>query len=310
MEYNCENLFDCTHDSAKDDHEFLPNSERRWTPRRYWKKLNDVARVITQCGGKGMAWRLPDLCALLEVENDSCLLSLTQRSLLRGGGYKYVMTHSDDVRGVDVALLYNPLTFALLHHRSLHITPPKGQRATRDVLHVTGVTRSADTLHVFVLHSPSRSGGATVTNAYRMLVAQTVRHAVDSLVQANDRHGIVVLGDFNDYSYDPALRLLTARHLTEVSQQARGTSVPATYKYQGQWNSLDHILLSHRLAANADTCFIHDAPWLLKTDSKGRLIPRRTYLGTTYQGGASDHLPLVVRLSLPRQGTAQAGDMH
>ena len=50
MQLNCENLFDCRHDSLKNDLEFLPDGERHWTPYRYWKKLNQTARTIIACG--------------------------------------------------------------------------------------------------------------------------------------------------------------------------------------------------------------------------------------------------------------------
>jgi hypothetical protein len=49
--------------------------------------------------------------ALTEVENDSVLTHLTRHSPLRNAGYEYVMTTSDDERGIDVALLYQPATF-------------------------------------------------------------------------------------------------------------------------------------------------------------------------------------------------------
>ena len=48
MAYNCENLFDCRDDSLADDAEFLPGGERGWTFSRYWRKLNDIGRVIHQ----------------------------------------------------------------------------------------------------------------------------------------------------------------------------------------------------------------------------------------------------------------------
>ena len=32
VELNCENLFDCRHDSLKEDTEYLPTSYRHWTP--------------------------------------------------------------------------------------------------------------------------------------------------------------------------------------------------------------------------------------------------------------------------------------
>ena len=51
MEYNVENLFDCRHDSLKQDGEFLPGSPRQWTPDRYNKKLENIAEVIFAAGG-------------------------------------------------------------------------------------------------------------------------------------------------------------------------------------------------------------------------------------------------------------------
>ena len=107
VELNCENLFDCRHDSLKQDMEWTPEGQRKWTPGRYWRKLNNIGQEILSCQQQGV----PDLVALVEVENDSCLFDLTRRSLLRGAGYEYLMTQSPDLRGIDVALLYQPLSF-------------------------------------------------------------------------------------------------------------------------------------------------------------------------------------------------------
>ena len=121
VELNCENLFDCRHDSLKQDTEWLPDGQRNWSPARYWRKLNRIGQEILSCldsttqssvvphwqGSSGV----PDLVALVEVENDSVVFDLTHRSLLRGAGYEFLMTESPDVRGIDVALLYQPFTF-------------------------------------------------------------------------------------------------------------------------------------------------------------------------------------------------------
>ena len=69
--------------------------------------------------GRQNQWHLPDLVALCEVENDSAMIALTKRSLLRKAGYEYVMTSSPDERGIDVALMYQPFSFRLLHHHAL-----------------------------------------------------------------------------------------------------------------------------------------------------------------------------------------------
>ena len=91
--------------------------------RKYGKKLNSIGQEIISCGEQEDGWQVPDLVALCEVENDSVLHSLTKRSLLRKARYEYVMTDSPDERGVDVALLYSPFSFALLNHHSLRINP-------------------------------------------------------------------------------------------------------------------------------------------------------------------------------------------
>ena len=106
VELNCENLFDCRHDSLKQDDEYLPESTRHWTRSRYWRKLNHTGQAILSCSQE-----LPDFVALVEVENDTVLHDLTRRSLLRNAGYDYLMTESPDERGVDVALIYQPSLF-------------------------------------------------------------------------------------------------------------------------------------------------------------------------------------------------------
>ena len=51
MFYNCENLFDTYNDSLKQDDEFTPEGKRHWTPDKYYKKINNIAKVITGIGG-------------------------------------------------------------------------------------------------------------------------------------------------------------------------------------------------------------------------------------------------------------------
>lgn len=308
VEYNCENLFDCRHDSLKNDSDFLPEGRNQWTPKRYRTKTNDIARVIQQCGEGGNAdgsYHLPDLAVLCEVENDSTLLALTRRSLLRGAGYKYVMTQSDDLRGIDVALLYNPLTFRLLSSQSIRIKRPHGARPTRDILYVKGLSRSEDTLHIFALHAPSRRGGAEATEHYRLLTVKQLLSAVDSIrTHDNKEAAIIIAGDFNDYSGNASLKQLCDNGFIEASYEAKGkrhshTGAEGTYKYQGWWNSLDHIFLSQSLSGKQSSCFILDNQWMLEEDPTwGGYKPKRTYTGNYYHKGVSDHLPIVLHLTL------------
>ena len=380
VSYNCENLFDCRHDSLapastcrhdslapastcrhdslennevtdltsiitptithtithKNDYDFLPTSTHHWTFSRYWQKLNNIARVIQQCGSANASQNgttnaaqsgttnaaqsgttnaaqngttnaaqndatLPDIVALLEVENDSTLIMLTRRSLLKGAGYRYVMTDSPDARGIDVAVIYNPLTFRL--ESSYSIRPQIENIQTRDILYIKGIARARERLHIFVVHAPSRRNGKSATEGYRLQVKDRLMQSVDSIRRIEPDAKIILMGDFNDYSNDKALKDLAGRGFMEVSKGIKGlnykkTKVFGTYKYQGVWNSLDHIFLSDAVLQKVKNCFIYDAAWLLEEDAQGGYKPFRTYLGPKYHEGVSDHLPIVLQLRL------------
>lgn len=300
VELNCENLFDTQHDSLKHDEEFLPTAAAHWTPYRYWHKLNRIGQDILSCGDMDSNQVVPDLVILTETENDSVLHDLTKRSLLRNADYEYVMTDSPDERGIDVALLYSPFSFGLIGHHSIRITPPKGCRPTRDILYVYGQLITGDTLHIFGVHAPSRSGGELATRPYRLHVVSRLLQAVDSVRALSPHALVVVAGDFNDYSTDASLQLLTRHGLTDVSANAHGRhGAKGTYRYHGLWGSLDHILCNANATKKLVECHINDAPFLLVADEKyGGVKPRRNYLGPRYLDGFSDHLPLVATFIL------------
>ena len=298
VELNCENLFDCQHDSLKNDTEFLPDGAYHWTRTRYWQKLDRIGQTILSCGVKKQSWQLPDMVALCEVENDSVLHDLTRRSLLRNARYDYVMTNSPDERGIDVALMYSPYSFRLIGSHSVRVKPIKGMRPTRDILYASGVIASGDTLHVIVAHLPSRRGGEKFSRPFRMAAARQVADVIDSIYNnVSAEAKIIVAGDFNDYSNSESLQLLRSKRIVEVSQGAKGhNGAKGTYRYQGLWGSLDHILASSNLADCLAECYINDADFLIERDEKyGGVKPRRNYLGPRYLNGFSDHLPLVAR---------------
>ena len=293
MELNCENLFDTRHDSLKNDLEFLPDGSYKWTPYRYWAKLNHLGQEIV-----AQSDPVPDFVAMCEVENDSVMFDLTKRSLLRNAGYEYVMTSSPDERGIDVALLYQPASFALLHSHSIRIKPLPDTRPTRDILYASGLLITGDTLHIFVVHAPSRRGGEQASRPYRLHVASQLAEAVDSVYAISRDAKIIIAGDFNDYADSPVLQYLYEHHLINISSDAQGShGAKATYRWHGEWRSLDQILCSPSLAARKQSSVIGDLPFLLEDDEKyGGKKPYRTYLGPRYLGGYSDHLPLVVQL--------------
>ncbi len=282
MEWNVENLFDCRHDTLKNDYEFLPESDRRWTWGRYWQKLDDLGRVVMAVGGDSP----PSLVGLCEIENDTCMRDLTQRSVLRSLGYRYVMTDSPDSRGMDVALMYLPQNFRLLGSEARRVpSEAAGLYPTRDLLHVWGVLPSGDTLHVAVCHLPSRTQGRK-GDKNRKLAAETLAALIDSLGQDCR---LLVMGDFNAAPHDPVFKVL--RSLVDLAPQGRHPS-EGTYRYRGDWSWIDHMLASRNLLPFISALSLYTAPWLQDSDSNGGWHPRRTYTGPAYHGGVSDHVPI------------------
>lgn len=296
VELNCENLFDYQDDEGKDDSEYLPESTRHWTKKRYWQKLNNISQSLLSCSEEG----IPDLIALCEVENDSVLHDLTKRSLLRNAGYEYIMTSSPDLRGIDVALLYSPFSFKPVKNCFLRVDPISGMRPTRDILYVSGQVISGDTLHVFVVHFPSRFGGERYSRPFRKVVADRLCLSLDSIQRLNPDARILIAGDFNDSHDSPALKQIYSHNIQNLTKEAHGLhGVKGTYRYQGEWGSIDHILSSRALYNKVDTAFVHSPLFLLEEEKLyGGYRPRRTYIGMRHQSGFSDHLPLVVRLNL------------
>lgn len=311
VEWNVENLFDTLHDAGFADRDFLPEGSYGWNTPRYLTKASALSRTIAALSGTTAV----DLVALCEVENDSVLVQLTQRSLLAPLGYAYVMTHSLDRRGVDVALMYQPMAFRPYAVASLRVPHDSvTERPTRDILFVSGETISGDTLHVFVCHFPSRLGGRRVSEPYRLRAAGVIRQCVDSLFAVQREAKIIVTGDFNDEPRNASIATVLAAsvppaRLSDVdvarlyvlsARLKAHDGVAGTYKYRGEWNRLDNILVSGALLTSTEglrtseaQCAIAALPHLLERDeSRGGVKPRRAFLGTYYHGGVSDHLPL------------------
>ena len=300
MFWNVENLFDAKDDPRKNDNEFLPDATRHWNHFRYREKLKKLAKGIIASGNE----YVPDLVGLCEVENDSCLYDLTRRSPLREADYRYVITDSPDQRGIDVALLYQRGSFKLLQHQSIRIPHKRLKKGpTRDILHVVGKVISGDTLDVFVCHMPSRSGGQAKSEPYRLLTTAILKQTVDSVMQVREKPYVIVMGDFNDYPTDKSMKKLCSDgHLRNLMKGKKD----GTYRYRGEWGILDQFLVSDNMLKRKGSIrtyskkaqiLRHD--FLLEEDDKyGGFKPFRTYNGMKYQGGFSDHLPIVLDLQL------------
>lgn len=309
LSYNVENLFDTCHDAGCDDYEFLPSASRGWDSRRYWAKQGRLARLIVAAGGASPV----DIVALCEVENDSVLRDLCERTLLRRLGYAHLITQGRDIRGIDVGLLYQPSRFRLLSYEALEIPLLPGERPTRPILHACGRLVNGDTLDIFVNHWPSRRGGSKQLEKFRWRVGRFLRQQADRVVQLRQHPCVVLVGDFNDDCTSTsiadglgAVNLPAQGEWVVLSSNLQaGNGILGTYKYKGEWNQLDQIIVYRRLLEHegglhttASNCRILAFPFLYEVDDIHKGVrPRRTYLGPIYHGGWSDHFPLLLELS-------------
>ncbi|WP_255419931.1 hypothetical protein [Parabacteroides sp. AM58-2XD] len=128
-------------------------------------------------------------------------------------------------------------------------------------------------------------------------------------------------GDFNDTPENASItQILSAGKISENPESDKLYNLfadphvlnnPGTHKYQGEWNQLDHIVVSGNLIDKNSLMHVVPGsnrifmPPFLLTDDKtwhGKR-PFRTYYGFKYEGGYSDHLPLITDflLSLPNK---------
>ena len=226
-----------------------------------------------------------------KYNNGTVLRDLTCRSPLRMAHYAYVHEEGPDVRGIDVAMLYDTLQFRLLGHEAIRIPSAEhGYRPTRDILHAWGLcTTIPDTLHIIMVHLPSRAGSGRKGEAHRKLAVGTLCHLLDNLPDKS----VLLMGDFNAEPGDAIFRSIGERMTSLMPQSRRELRrAQGTYYFRRLWGFLDHILVSRRLHPYCREVKVGRFPFLLT--EKG--TPLRTFQGPVYKGGFSDHLPIWVDL--------------
>jgi hypothetical protein len=310
--YNLENLYDTVNNTLIDDEEFLPNSERHYNSRIYWDKQDRLADVISQMGSDIN----PDGLAILgvaEIENDTVLTDLINTKLLKDRKLKFVHYNSPDRRGVDVAMLYNPKYFKPLYSTPLFVKIPGGSKDsyyTRDILYVKGML-DGDTVHVFVNHWPSRSGGEERSIPARAAAASVAKHSIDSILSVNAGSKIVLMGDLNDDPISPSV----AKVLGAGGNAAKTTPTAlfnpwhemykrgiGTLAYQDAWGLFDQVIISGNWLTKEQPGYfyqkavIFNKDFLVQKTGKFRGYSKRTWDGMTYNYGYSDHFPVYLMM--------------
>ncbi len=305
--YNLENFYDTVNNPNVNDDEFLPTGPKNYNTQVYFDKVSHLATVLSQIG-TDITPDGPAIIGCAEIENDTVLNDLVHQPLLAKRNYKFVHYDSRDVRGVDVALLYNPKYFTVLASRKLFVRLPAGSKSsyfTRDVLWVKGIL-DGDTVHVFVNHWPSRVGGEERSMPGRFAAAEVDKKMIDSINAADPAAKIIVMGDLNDDPISPSVtQVLKAKgDVQDVHKGDLYNPWVALYKkgigtlaYQDAWGLFDQIMINYNWLPKDQPGYffyqqhIFNKDFMVENLGRYKGYPMRTWDGNTYRGGYSDHFP-------------------
>ena len=287
MFWNLENFF-----YPQKDMDFS-SGEKVVTWKRFRAKRDLISKTIIAIKDKEGAY--PSVIGVCEVENLKTLKNLVYDTPLSRLGYRILHKDSPDSRGIDVALLYRDDRMILLEYSFFEIKSFK----TRDILYAKMLSvELKDTVHFLINHWPSKLGGEKKSLPRRMEAANLLRHIVDSVQTVNPQAGIIAMGDFNDSPSSQPLQSITSLEnlslrLKDSLKKARA-SITGTHRYKGRWEMLDQFLVSKTINGNIQILsFDH----LLQQDKKYLgYKTKRTFIGPRFNGGASDHLPILLKI--------------
>jgi hypothetical protein len=309
--YNLENLFDTLDDPIKNEMDFLPGGTNLWDGKKYKEKLIHMSDVISQIGDEYVKGG-PVVVGVSEVENIGVLNDLCNTPKLKASGYAPVLIEGPDVRGVDVGLIYRKEFFTFISASS-HTLKIEGRDNffTRDQLLVSGIILG-DTVHFIVNHWPSRRGGEKRSAPLREAAARLTRSIVDSITNVSPNAKVFVMGDLNDNPSDASLmkHLKAAGKLELASTMGLFNPMYKIFKtdgngsgaYRDSWHLFDQIIVSNGLLGDDKSTLklyqtlIFNRNFLKQKEGNFAGYPLRTYVGSAYQGGYSDHFPVYMFL--------------
>jgi endonuclease/exonuclease/phosphatase family metal-dependent hydrolase len=300
--YNVENLFDTSDDPKTRDDDFTPHGAYEWDDQRYYEKIEKIAEVLTAVGDGSF----PAFIGLVEVENYKVVEDLISHRDFDHIPYKIIHAESRDQRGIDNALIYNEALFEAHEWRWLSIDAhAESDLFSRDILHVRGRLKNGPEMHIFVNHWPSRRAGQAETAHKRRAAALTLREAIDAIREKDPHAKILAMGDFNDTPADEGLKTIVQAgrdskgpgELVNLGWQAHDRH-KGTVRRDNEWHMFDQFVVSHDMLKNIRGKHMHifDEDFVLFFGDNHEAQPNRTYVGTRYTGGYSDHLPIWLEL--------------
>lgn len=290
------------------DWEFTPDGPYNWTPPKYERKLDNIARVVSKLGREHTPYGAAFI-GIGEVENRQVLEDLVARPAIAQLGMKVIHEEGPDRRGIDVAAIYNPNLFQLISYK--YYTYPTLEDnptfTTRDQLLVKGIL-AGEEIHFIVMHWPSRYGGKA-SDYLRVNAARLTNRIMGDVYQENPNAKIIIMGDLNDDPSDTScMEVLKGREKKE-EVAPRGLYNPAlsihkngigTLVYQSKWNFFDQMMVNYNLINGKGLQYwkmeIFSRDFLIRPDGKYKGAPFRSFDGNSFIDGYSDHFPVLIYL--------------
>jgi predicted extracellular nuclease/phosphodiesterase/alkaline phosphatase D-like protein len=238
----------------------------------------------------------PDILALQEVQDnngttnngivaaDLTLARLIQAITLAGGpAYEYVQIDPVDGRdggapggNIRNAFLFDPGRVAYVPGSAFRITDAAATPADDGAFSASRKPLVADfvfngqQITLVNNHFTSKSGSDPLYGAsqppldrgidQRAAQAELVKDFVQSRLAADVNAKVVVLGDLNDFTWKPALQVLTAgadAPLTDLAEATLPANERYSYVFEGNAQALDHLLVTDALLPGAVLDEVH-----------------------------------------------------
>ncbi|SEG60240.1 Endonuclease/Exonuclease/phosphatase family protein [Halpernia humi] len=303
--YNVENLFP---PDEKAQHILNPTDSglRNWDEKRYENKIKKIAHVLELV--KEEHQNLPVFIGLAEISSDSVLEDIIKQPVFENN-YAFIQYESMDERGVDVALLYDKTKCEILDSEPIsfifEFENPGDESfdTTRDVLFCK-VKFKNKIINFYVVHLPSKRD-KDINKPKRQYILNNIKQRILKEKQEN-AEAFIVMGDFNENANDDLLENFSSNGENQLminpfSELFRNKQFSTFHNSDGLL--FDQILLSSEFFTpnypiNFEKAFVFNNIKLGSWDRKFHGRPFRTYAGTRYLGGYSDHFPVLVKLKI------------
>ncbi len=274
---------------------------KNWDNKRYSNKLHKIAHVFEIV--KEKKGSLPFVIGLSEIQGKKPIVDLLNLEPFNNE-YGFVHYESMDERGVDVALLYYKNKVEIIESEPISFffeiedNDTEHYDTTRDVLYCK-LKFQNEIINFFVLHLPSKRD-LDVNKPKRNYILKEIKERMNVLREKEE--SVVLMGDFNENPDDENLKTILSDHdLFNPFLELYNNKNYSTY-HQRFGLLFDQIIMSDDFINGKSNLVFKSAEVfndlkISNWDRKFKGRPFRTYAGTRYLGGYSDHFPVLIEIN-------------